>query len=78
MKKSCLAVSIALVLCSTAIAEERFSPTQNQYSQTNHGGIGLIQMPTARMNEAGAFSLNYQDSEEYRFCMSGLNVLHVS
>lgn len=72
MKKSCLAVSIALVLCSAAVAEERFSPTQNQYSQTNHGGIGLIQMPTARMNEAGAFSLNYQDSEEYRFWSASL------
>jgi hypothetical protein len=72
MKKSCLAVSISIVLCSTVVAEESFSPALNSYSQTNHGGIGLIQMPTARMSEAGAFSLNYQDSEEYRFWSASL------
>ncbi len=41
--------------------------TQPAFSQLNHGGVGLIQTPTARFNAEGDFSLNYQDSEEYRF-----------
>lgn len=72
MKKSCLAALISSLLCSTVIADQYFSPASNGYSQGNHGGIGLIQMPTARMNDAGAFSLNYQDSEEYRFWSASL------
>lgn len=72
MKMSCIATIISALLCSTVLAQEYFSPAQNNHSQGNHGGIGLIQMPTARMNEAGAFSLNYQDSEEYRFWSASL------
>ena len=29
-------------------------------------GVGLLQMPTARMADAGEFSANYQDNEQYR------------
>ncbi|MBU1619097.1 MAG: YjbH domain-containing protein [Gammaproteobacteria bacterium] len=72
MKKSCLAVLLSILLCPLVNGQESFSPSQNNYSQSNHGGIGLIQMPTARMNDAGAFSLNYQDSEEYRFWSASL------
>lgn len=35
-------------------------------SQMTHGGIGLIQTPTARMAPAGDLSINYTDNEEYR------------
>lgn len=35
-------------------------------SQMAHGGIGLIQTPTARMAPAGDLSINYTDNEEYR------------
>ncbi|MDX3773628.1 YjbH domain-containing protein [Chromatiaceae bacterium AAb-1] len=35
-------------------------------SQMAHGGIGLIQTPTARMTAAGELSINYTDNEEYR------------
>lgn len=31
-----------------------------------HGGVGLIQTPTARMAPAGDLSINYTDNEEYR------------
>jgi hypothetical protein len=72
MKKSCLALLLSVLLCPLVNAQEHFSVSQNNYSQSNHGGIGLIQMPTARMNDAGAFSLNYQDSEEYRFWSASL------
>ncbi|MGL5948005.1 MAG: YjbH domain-containing protein, partial [Aeromonas sp.] len=35
-------------------------------TQTAFGGVGLLQMPTARMAAEGEFSLNYADNEEYR------------
>ncbi|MBU1309317.1 MAG: YjbH domain-containing protein [Gammaproteobacteria bacterium] len=35
-------------------------------SQMAHGGVGLIQTPTARMAPAGDLSMNYTDNEEYR------------
>lgn len=35
-------------------------------SQMAHGGVGLIQTPTARMAPAGDLSINYTDNEEYR------------
>lgn len=44
-----------------------YNPYHPYFTQTNHGGVGLIQMPTARFNQEGDLSLNYQDSEEYRF-----------
>lgn len=36
-------------------------------SQAAHGGVGLIQTPTARMAPEGDFSVNYTDNNEYRF-----------
>ena len=50
--------------CSVSAADE-FAPPA--FSQMNHGGVGLIQTPTARFNSEGEFSINYQDSNEYRF-----------
>ncbi|MCW2482709.1 YjbH domain-containing protein, partial [Candidatus Symbiopectobacterium sp. NZEC135] len=35
-------------------------------SQSDFGGTGLLQMPTARMARSGEFNLNYRDNEEYR------------
>lgn len=65
MKKSYLATLVSLY-CASVAAEQGFEPSAKSYSQMNHGGVGLIQMPTARHNEPGKFSLNYQDSQEYR------------
>lgn len=72
MKMSYLISLFSVLLSCVVSAEQYFSSATNSYSQANHGGIGLIQMPTARMNDAGAFSLNYQDSEEYRFWSASL------
>jgi len=44
------------------------------YAQEVHGGVGLIQTPTARMNPDGEFSLNYQDVGEYRFWSTSLQL----
>ncbi|PNO61804.1 YjbH domain-containing protein [Aeromonas hydrophila] len=35
-------------------------------SQSDFGGVGLLQMPTARMAKEGEFSANYFDNEQYR------------
>ncbi len=55
------------LLCSagSVSAADEFAPPA--FSQMNHGGVGLIQTPTARFNSEGEFSINYQDSGEYRF-----------
>ncbi|MEO3879122.1 YjbH domain-containing protein [Rheinheimera fenheensis] len=45
-----------------------------RYSQMTHGGIGLIQMPTARMAADGDFSFQYADNEEYRFWSASIQL----
>lgn len=35
-------------------------------SQSDFGGVGLLQMPTARMAKTGEFSVNYFDDDQYR------------
>lgn len=35
-------------------------------SQSDFGGVGLLEMPTARMGKTGEFSASYRDNEEYR------------
>jgi len=37
-----------------------------QPTQSDFGGVGLMQMPTARMGRSGEFTLFYYDNEEYR------------
>jgi hypothetical protein len=67
---SIAALGFAILSCE-AMA---YNPFQTSFSQMNHGGVGLIQMPTARFNQDGEFSLNYQDSEEYRFWTASLQL----
>ncbi|TDP40204.1 exopolysaccharide biosynthesis protein YbjH [Idiomarina aquatica] len=51
--------SYALLLtATTAVAQ--------QPSQSDVGGVGLMQMPTARMNREGEFTAFYYDNDEYR------------
>jgi hypothetical protein len=73
MKKLYLSTVITTLLSPAALAETN-QPFTTTYSQMNQGGVGLIQMPTARHNEAGSFSLNYQDSQEYRFWSASLQL----
>lgn len=63
----------AMALAWQAHATERFANTP-VYGQEVHGGVGLIQMPTARMNPEGEFSFNYQDVQEYRFWSTSLQL----
>lgn len=36
-------------------------------SQSDFGGVGLLQTPTARMAPEGELSLNYRDNDQYRY-----------
>ncbi|MBQ4771637.1 YjbH domain-containing protein [Pectobacterium versatile] len=76
VKLSCLSLAIGGILSAQAMAAEtenssavtnqntRFQPVG--VSQSDFGGTGLLQTPTARMAETGEFSLSYRDNEEYR------------
>ena len=44
-------------------------------SQSDFGGVGLLQMPTGRMAEEGAFSFSYNNNHEYQFYALSLQLL---
>ncbi|MCT8126368.1 YjbH domain-containing protein [Alishewanella sp. BS5-314] len=54
-------------MSATVNAEQRWQLPPAGVSQSAHGGVGLIQVPTARMASEGNLSINYSDNEEYRF-----------
>lgn len=65
-----LSVAISAALSTNTFAAESTNPN-NRFvvpgvSQTDFGGTGLLQMPTARMARSGEFSASYRDNEEYR------------
>lgn len=63
-------------ICSVAAANEtpRLHNNQPIYSSTDHGGVGLLQTPTARMMQEGEFTLGYKDNGEYRFWSASLQL----
>ena len=60
-----LGLAVATVLHVPAFAEP-LTPFVPMSSQSDFGGVGLMQMPSARMNKEGEFSLNYFDTDQYR------------
>ncbi len=76
----CLSLAIGSALAGQAVAQDvaqqsdRVKSVTNPntrfdsagVSQSDFGGTGLLQMPTARMARSGEFNLNYRDNEEYR------------
>lgn len=56
-----LSILVSPVACANT---DSFSPTFP--TQSDFGGVGLLQMPTARMAPEGEFSFNYMDNQEYR------------
>ncbi|WP_417615583.1 YjbH domain-containing protein [Oceanisphaera sp.] len=60
-----LAAAVALILHAPARADE-LTPFVPMPSQSDFGGTGLMQMPSARMNKEGEFSINYFDTDQYR------------
>lgn len=80
MKLTTLSSMIALSLggFSTAANADWGTPLYTPYvtpSQSDFGGVGLLQTPTARMAPSGDFSLNYRDNDQYRFWSLSLQLM---
>lgn len=80
MIKSVLARTIALLSVSMgaaflANAQTISSTLLNQPTQSDTGGAGLIQMPSARMSTPGEFHALYYDNDEYRRMALSLQLL---
>src|SRR5688572_24975098 len=60
---SLLAVS---VVCANAARAQTYDEPLGP-SQSDFGGAGLLQTPTARVPKEGEFSANYRDNDLYRF-----------
>ncbi|MFE8102978.1 YjbH domain-containing protein [Brenneria goodwinii] len=84
-KLGCLSLAIGSILSAQAIAadatqENEVTNANTRYkpagvSQSDFGGTGLLQMPTARMAETGEFSANYRDNDQYRRYSVSLQLL---
>lgn len=48
-------------VCASESVFDPYGPSQSDF-----GGVGLLQMPTARMAKTGEFSANYFDNDQYR------------
>lgn len=58
---------LGLGASSTAAANEQVEVEGfNTYTQSDFGGVGLMQTPTARMNPEGQFAIAYSDTSEFR------------
>ncbi|WP_034946064.1 YjbH domain-containing protein [Erwinia oleae] len=66
---SLLALSVACACQASASDNDLVAP-----SQSDMGGVGLLQVPTARMAKDGEFSLNYRYNDQYRFYSSSVQL----
>lgn len=58
-------MAVSVVCAQTAGAQTYYEPLGP--SQSDFGGAGLLQTPTARIPREGEFSANYRDNDVYRF-----------
>ncbi|KEA54381.1 membrane protein [Mangrovibacter sp. MFB070] len=65
MKKKYLYSLMAMAVATACHAETYVAPDNT--TQSDFGGVGLMQTPTARMAREGSFSFNYHDNDQYRF-----------
>lgn len=74
MKKYMLLNAIALMCAGTlpASADSYLLPLGP--SQSDFGGTGLLQVPTARIVREGEFSLNFRDNNQYRFYSTSVSL----
>src|SRR5690554_3193247 len=66
--------SALLCIGSISTAQAQATATSTKYNQSDFGGVGLMQTPTARMNEEGEFTLHYADNEQFRRMAVSLQV----
>ncbi|CAJ1800800.1 hypothetical protein OPFLODJI_01374 [Aeromonas hydrophila] len=56
-----IAIFVSWTVCAAESVIDPYGPSQGDF-----GGVGLLQMPTARMAKTGEFSANYVDNDQYR------------
>ncbi|TNJ25245.1 hypothetical protein CF111_04530 [Aeromonas sobria] len=56
-----IAIFVSGAVCAAESVIDPYGPSQGDF-----GGVGLLQMPTARMAKEGEFSANYVDNDQYR------------
>ncbi len=76
MPKKCLYSLLALAVSAACHAETYPAPIGP--SQSDFGGVGLLQTPTARMAREGEFSLNYRDNDQYRYYSASAQLFPVA
>ncbi|USD60292.1 YjbH domain-containing protein [Vibrio sp. SCSIO 43140] len=74
MTPSLIAAAVTLALTATAKADA-FKPATLTPSQSDFGGVGLMQMPTGRMAAEGEFSFNGDWNEHYHKYNISLQVM---
>lgn len=65
-----------LALCVSAACHAETYPAPIGPSQSDFGGVGLLQTPTARMAREGEISLNYRDNDQYRYYSASVQLFH--
>lgn len=70
---------ILFFACDSIIAEVEYELTDTEYfspySQTVHGGIGLVQLPTARFSSDGEFGISVSTDEPWNRIMAKMQFL---
>ena len=74
MKKRYLFSLLAVSVATACQAQAETWPAPVGPSQSDFGGVGLMQVPTARMAREGEFSLNARDNDQYRYYSASLQL----
>ncbi len=74
MKKRYLFNLLAVSVAAACQAQADTWPEPVGPSQSDFGGVGLMQVPTARMAKEGEFSLNARDNDQYRYYSASLQL----
>ncbi len=75
MKKQLLLSLLAASVSAACQVQAETWPQPVGPSQSDFGGAGLMQTPTARMAKEGEFSLNARDNDQYRYYSASLQLL---
>ncbi|WP_167347667.1 YjbH domain-containing protein, partial [Type-D symbiont of Plautia stali] len=74
MKKQILLSLLAVSVSAACQVHAETWPEPIGPSQSDFGGVGLMQTPTARMAKEGEFSLNFRDNDQYRYYSASLQL----
>ena len=75
MKKRYLLSLLSVSITCALQAQAASYPEPIGPSQSDFGGVGLMQVPTARMAKEGEFSLNYRYNDQYRFYSTSIALM---